>query len=171
MAVKQYYVNEDICFKDVMLIDENGKNLGRLELKDALSIAEQHELDLVCINTKYPYTCKLMNYSKFMYEQKKKYKEMKKSTKICETKNYKLRFTIDKHDLDIKIRQMQEHLDEGNNIHIMLIFRGREITKKTLGFDIIKYILNNLKNYSITKNIDSHEMVIECTIKSDKNGK
>ena len=168
---KNYYINDQIRFREVMVIDETGNNLGKLNINDALNIANNKGLDLVCINTKYPFTCKLMNYSKFLYEQKKKYKEMKKSTKQVETKHYKFRFNIDKHDLDTKIRQMQEHLDEGNNVHIILIFRGREITRKSMGLELVKDILKNLKNYNITKNIDTHDMVIECIIQPKNKSK
>ena len=164
----KYYVNENIRFRDVLVIDENGNNLGRYNISDAMALAENHDLDLVCINTNYPYTCKLMNFSKFMYEQKKKRKEMIKANKAAELKEYKFRYNISKHDIMVKCHQIQENLLDGCNIHLIMVFKGRETTKKSFGMNTLKEILGNLTDYSFISEIKDHDGVIDCTIKKKK---
>lgn len=121
-------VNEEIENEVLLVISDTGEQLGELSRLEALKVAEEKGLDLVCVapNSKIP-VCKLMEYSKYRYEQIKKAKEAKKNQKIVEVKEIRLSPTIDKHDFDTKIKAAIKFLNEGNKIKVSCRFRGRMI--------------------------------------------
>lgn len=146
----EYLVNEKIKFPQVLLIDTDGKKLGIFSSKSALYQAYDKELDLVCINTKStPPVCKILDYNKFKYEQKLKEKEAKKKQVKIEVKEIQLRPAIADHDLDVKIKKARDELLKGNQINIVLSFKGREISHTELGFDTVNKFIGSLDDCSI----------------------
>lgn len=109
----------------------------------ALAIATERELDLVAVssaNAK-PLVCKLMNYSKYRYEQQRKLREMKKNQRTVDLKEIRLSPTIDKHDFDTKLRHANRFLEKGDKVKISIRFYGRMITHRDVGRQvIIKFI-------------------------------
>ncbi len=102
---------------------------GVLETHDAQRMAREAGLDLVEVNPKaYPPVCKIMDFGKFKYEEKKRTNEAKKRQAIVELKEIKLRPKTDVHDLEVKINHARRFLEEGNKVKITCRFRGREIT-------------------------------------------
>lgn len=103
--------------------------LGVLDTHEALRLAREAVLDLVEVNPKaYPPVCKIMDFGKFKYEEKKRNNEAKKRQAVVELKEIKLRPKTDVHDLEVKINHARRFLEEGNKVKITCRFRGREIT-------------------------------------------
>ena len=98
-------INEEIRDPEVRLIDENGQQLGIMDVRDAQRLADERELDLVKVSQNVPPTCKLMDYSKYRYDMLKREKEQKRNQKIIEIKEIRLSATIDVHDMEVKAKQ------------------------------------------------------------------
>lgn len=121
-------VNEEITAEKVLVISETGEQLGELPIDEALSIADERGFDLVCVapNAKVP-VCKLMDYSKFRYDQIKKAKEAKKNQKIISVKEVRLSPTIDTNDYETKARAARKFLTGGDKVKVSCRFKGRMI--------------------------------------------
>lgn len=121
-------INEDIQAEVVLVIAENGEQLGKMDLPDALRIAEDRCYDLVCVAPNAPVpVCRLMDYSKYRYEQIKKAKEAKKNQRIIQVKEVRLSPTIDTHDFETKQRNAKKWLVDGDKVKVSCRFRGRMI--------------------------------------------
>lgn len=121
-------VNDEIQAEVVLVISETGEQLGKLDLAEALRIADERGFDLVCVATNAPVpVCRLMDYSKFRYEQIKKAKEAKKNQKIVQVKEVRLSPTIDSHDFETKQRNAKKFLTDGDKVKVSCRFRGRMI--------------------------------------------
>lgn len=108
------------------VVDETGKQLGVMDISEALRIAEERNLDLIQVTDKVdPPVCKIMEYGKYLYWQQKKEKEMGKH-KGGEVKGIRLSFAISPHDLEVKAKSAEKFLREGNMVRIELILHGRE---------------------------------------------
>jgi translation initiation factor IF-3 len=134
---KDNLVNEDIPFEQVLVISDAGEQLGVLSRMDALRIAEDRGYDLVCVApaAKIP-VCKLMDYSKYRYEQTKRAKEAKKNQKVINVKEVRISPTIDTNDFTWKMKNAREFLLAGDKVKVSCRFRGRmidqaEITKQS----------------------------------------
>jgi len=116
-----------VTFSPIILIDEQGQNLGSVETKQALAMAYEKGLDLVEINpTNRPPICKIMDFGKFKYDNAKKEKEAKSHRKVIELKEIRLTFKIGEHDLDYKAKQAREFFNNGDKVKISMRLRGRE---------------------------------------------
>jgi translation initiation factor IF-3 len=122
-------VNERIRVPEVRVIGPEGEMLGILQTREAFQYARERELDLVEVNPKaHPPVCKVMDYGKFKYEEKKKQAEARKRQTIVELKEIKVRPKTDDHDMDFKLKHVRRFLEEGDKVKITCRFRGREIT-------------------------------------------
>ena len=120
---KNYIVNEDIRDKEIRAIGADGSQLGILQTKEVLKMAEEAELDLVMIspNAKPP-VCKIMDLGKFIYEQSKKEKEAKKKQKVVSIKEVRVSLTIEEHDIEIKARRIaRKFLLDGDKVEMSLL--------------------------------------------------
>lgn len=107
-------------------MDENGANLGIIELQQALQIAQEKGLDLIEISPNVsPPIAKIMDYGKYQYQEKKKAQESAKKAKEVETKNIRLKIGTSQHDLEVKAKQASEFLKEGHRIKVGLLLRGQ----------------------------------------------
>jgi translation initiation factor IF-3 len=121
--------NHRIRVPEVRVIGPEGEMLGVLSTQEALRTAKSKGLDLVEVNPKaVPPVCKIMDFGKFKYEEKKRENEAKKRQIQVELKEVKLRPKTDDHDLDVKARHIRRFLEEGNKVKVTCRFRGREIT-------------------------------------------
>ena len=107
-------VNEKIRFKEVLVIDQNGDQMGVKSRNQAIDIAYNEGLDLVCVapNAKPP-VCRIMDFGKYRFEQQKKAKEMKRNSKVVAVKETQLSVTIDVHDKNVKLKRTLKWLEEG----------------------------------------------------------
>ena len=131
-------VNEKIRFKEVLVIDQNGDQLGVKSSREALDIAYDANLDLVCVapNAKPP-VCRIMDFGKYRFEQQKKAREMKKNSKVVTLKETQLSVTIDTHDKNVKLKRTLKWLEEGNKVKVAIRFRGRQLAHVDLGKKVI----------------------------------
>ncbi|XGA08364.1 MAG: translation initiation factor IF-3 [Wolbachia endosymbiont of Xenopsylla cheopis] len=117
-----------ITAKEVRLIDQSGNMVGIVPTQDATRLAKEAGLDLVVVAPDAnPPVCKILDYSKYKYEARRKISEAKKKQKIIKIKEFKLKPNIDPHDYDIKLRNILKHLEEGHKIKVNMRFSGREM--------------------------------------------
>ena len=127
-------INEQIRDREVRLIGENGEQLGIMSAKEAYKIARDAELDLVKIAPNAtPPVCKIMDYGKFKFEQQKREKEARKNQHVVEIKEIRMSPGIDVNDFNVKLRNAQKFLAEGNRVKVTVRFRGREMAHTDIG--------------------------------------
>jgi translation initiation factor IF-3 len=125
----QIRVNHRIRVPEVRVVLDDGSQLGVMPTSEALKAAEQRGLDLVEVNPKsMPPVCKILDFGKYKYEEKKRASEAKRKQTIVELKEVKLRPKTDDHDLQVKVRSARRFLESGNKVKFTVRFRGREIT-------------------------------------------
>ena len=122
-------VNGQIRFREVRLIGTEGEQLGVMSSQEALKMAEDAELDLVCVApAAKPPVCKIIDYGKYRYEMIRRDKEARKKQKIIELKEVRLSPNIDDNDLATKTNAARKFLEKGNKVKVTLRFRGREMS-------------------------------------------
>lgn len=138
-------VNNFIKVPQVRVISSDGSSLGVMATYEALKLARENDLDLVEINPKAaPPVCKIIDYGKFKYEEKKKQSEIKKNQKIQELKEIQFRPNTDANDLNHKLNSAKEFLTEGHKVKFTVRFRGREIVHPEVATEKINWILDQL---------------------------
>ena len=119
--------------------------LGVMTVDEALSRAEQEGLDLVEISPNSdPPVCKILDYGKYKYEAQKKLNAARKSQKVIEVKEVKLRPNIDEHDYQVKLRNMGRFLDAGDKVKVTMRFRGREMAHQDLGMNVLNRVRDDV---------------------------
>lgn len=125
----QIRVNHRIRVPEVRVVLDDGSQLGVMSTSDALKAAEERGLDLVEVNPKSsPPVCKILDFGKYKYEEKKRASDAKRKQTVVELKEVKLRPKTDDHDLNVKVRAARRFLEAGNKVKFTVRFRGREIT-------------------------------------------
>ncbi|MCS7164160.1 MAG: translation initiation factor IF-3 [Thermodesulfovibrio sp.] len=138
-------VNEAIKAKEVRLIDENGKQIGIVNIREALQIAKERGYDLVEVAPNVnPPVCKIMDYGKYKYQLEKKSSSKKTST----VKEIKIRPQISDHDLQLKVKHIKRFLEDGDKAKVTLFFRGREIIHAEMGMRVFEKIKALLVGFS-----------------------
>lgn len=133
-----HQINEEIRDKEVRLVSAEGEQLGIMSAKEALEKAEEANLDLVKISPNaVPPVCKLMDYGKFKFEQTKREKEAKKNQKVVEIKEVRMSPSIDVNDFNVKLRNAQKFLADGDRVKVTVRFRGREMAHTEIGKDLL----------------------------------
>ncbi len=142
-------VNEKIHFPEVLVIDENGNQLGKMSRYEALNKARDLELDLLCVapNAKPP-VCKILNYGKFRFQKQKKAKEAKRNQKIIEIKEIQLSPKIGEHDILTKVKAANRFLEDGNKVKVGVKFKGRELSHPEIGQEVLNKFLEYVKENS-----------------------
>ena len=142
-----YAVNERIRAKEVRLVGDNVEN-GIYPIQQAQKIADDMELDLIEISpTAQPPVCKILDYSKFLYQQKKRLKEQKaKATKVV-VKEIRFGPQTDDHDYNFKLKHAQSFLQEGSKVKAYVFFKGRSILFKEQGEVLLLRFANDLEEY------------------------
>jgi len=149
---KFYYINQRIEVPTLRVIDKEGKQVGVLSRFDALNKANEMESDLVLIAPNaVPPVAKIIDFKKFLYQEEKKQREAKKGIKKSVVKDIKLSLFIAEGDLTRLINRTKEFLDDGNQVRINLLFRGREIGKRQMGFDLMNRFLDSLGDINVSK--------------------
>ena len=138
-------INQFIKAEKVRLISQTGEQLGGVELKEALAKAKDQELDLVQMNkdSDTP-VCKMMDYGKHLFDQKKQKAASKKKTKKTQLKEIKFRPGTDENDYQIKMRNIIKFLNDGDKTKITMRFRGRELAHKEIGLNLLKRVESDL---------------------------
>lgn len=165
-------INEEIRGIDkVRLVGDNVDN-GVIPFSEALNIAKSMELDLVEISRKSsPIVCKVLDYSKFLYELKKKEKEQKKKQSHGEMKEIRLTPNIDQHDVDFKLRHARNFLEKGNKLRVTMLFKGRMIQYKDEGEIVMLKFAQELEDLGVVEempNLNGKRMLMSITPKAKK---
>ncbi|HPY82739.1 MAG TPA: translation initiation factor IF-3, partial [Bacteroidales bacterium] len=143
MAAK-YNLNHQIRAQQIRLVGENIQT-GVYSLSEALRIADDLELDLVEISPNAePPVCRIVDFNKFIYEQKKKHKEIKAKTTKVVIKEVRFGPNTDEHDYQFKLKHAQKFLQEGAKVKAFVFFKGRSILYKEQGEEILKRFTNDL---------------------------
>ncbi|MDD5019685.1 MAG: translation initiation factor IF-3 [Candidatus Omnitrophica bacterium] len=137
--MKKYVrVNEKIRAPEIRVIGPNSEQLGVVSVKAGLDLAAKYELDLVEVAPQVkPPVCRIMDFSKYKYEQEKREREAKKHQKHFQLKEIRVKPNIEEHDYHIKLKHMLEFLKEGNKVKVTLMFRGREMAHKEIGRRVV----------------------------------
>jgi translation initiation factor IF-3 len=138
---------------EVRLIDAEGKQVGIVPLQQAQEQAREKDLDLVEISpTANPPVCKIMDYGKYVFQQKKKQGEAKKKQKVIVVKEVQFRPRIDEHDFDFKKNNIVRFLQHGDKVKATVRFRGREMTHMELGKAVLDRLLEEIKEVGAAEN-------------------
>ena len=133
-----HQLNEEIRDKELRLIGAGGEQMGIMPAEEALRIADEKGLDLVKISPQAnPPVCKLMDYGKYRFEQGKREKEARKNQHMVEIKEIRMSPGIDVNDFNVKLRNAQKFLAEGNRCKVTVRFRGREMAHTNIGQDLL----------------------------------
>ncbi|HIU61334.1 MAG TPA: translation initiation factor IF-3 [Candidatus Coproplasma excrementigallinarum] len=138
-------MNEQIRDREVRVIGSDGAMLGIMPAAQAQRLAYEQELDLVKISpTAIPPVCKIMDYSKFKYEQAKKDKENRKNQTVVELKEIRLSMTIDVGDIAVKTKQCLKFLEAGNKVKVSIRMKGRENSRSYQGVKVMENFFEGL---------------------------
>ncbi len=143
---KKLRANRQIKVPEVRLIDQNGDQVGIVDVKAAQSKATDAGLDLVEVSPNAnPPVCKIMDYGKWLYEQKKKAKDSQKQHKTT-LKEIRLRPETEKHDIDIKVRKARKFLEKGDKVQFSIFFRGRQMLHQDQGHEMLEDIKEEMSD-------------------------
>jgi translation initiation factor IF-3 len=152
IATEDARTNDRIRAREVLLIAEDGEQLGIRPLPEALTIARERELDLVEVAPDAnPPVCRIMDFNRWLYEQQQRRKESRKKTTSAVIKEMKFRPKIDVHDYTTKMRHVERFLGEGNKVKLTIMFRGREMAHPELGLRILERIAEEVSNIAIVE--------------------
>ena len=144
--------NERIRVREVRVIDDEGNQLGIMTPFEALKIAREKTLDLVEVSpTAQPPVCRIMDYGKYLYQQEKREREAKKHQHQIVVKEVKFRINVDDHDYDTKKNHVLRFLAEGDKVKATIFFRGREMTRQSLGRGILDRLIKDLGDKAIVE--------------------
>lgn len=175
MTKKFYRLNQYITADKVRVVDERGKQVGILPLQEALNKARELRQDLVEVASKaQPPVCKIIDFKKFKYLEAKKLQEEKKKNKASELKEVRLTPFIAENDFNFRVKKAEEFLKDGDKVKVTVFFKGREITKKEFGFELIKKAVERLNPFSkveIAPKFMGRQLEIVLTPSGAKNAK
>lgn len=161
-------INQGIKVKEVRLIDKDGSQVGIVNIKDALQRAQLAELDLVEISPNSdPPVCRIMDFGKYQYQQKKKLKKPKQ----IQVKELKYRPGTEEGDYQVKLRNLIRFLEHGDKVKITLRFRGRELAHQELGMKLLERIKIDLDEYAVVEQfpkMEGRQMVMVVSPKKKK---
>ncbi|MDD5504775.1 MAG: translation initiation factor IF-3 [Candidatus Omnitrophica bacterium] len=138
-------INEQIRISEIRVIGAEGEQLGVMSPQAALAKARETDLDLVEVAPmSRPPVCRIMDYSKFKYDQGKKEKEARKHQHVIKIKEVRYKVTIEEHDYQTKLKHMQDFLQKGNKVKVSLRFRGREAAHQETGRALMQRIISDV---------------------------
>ncbi len=172
LFINDLMINEEIRDREVRLIDQNGEQLGIMPVRKAQELADQNGLDLVKIAPQAkPPVCKIMDYGKYRFEQSKKEREIRKNQKVVEIKEVRLSAVIADHDFEVRVKQAQKFLTDGNKVKASIRFRGRQIAHSQIGEEIMTNFAERLKDISTIERkplIEGRNMAMVLAPKTEK---
>jgi translation initiation factor IF-3 len=143
----QIRINHRIRVPEVRVVGADGSNLGVLSTDEAIRRAREAGFDLVEVNPKAsPPVCKILDFGKYKYEEKKKQREAKRKQTVVEVKELKLRPKTDDHDLMVKLRAARKFIETGNKVKLTCRFRGREITHPEVAVQQFEFLLSKMED-------------------------
>ena len=155
---KQSRLNEDITAPEVRLIAEDGEQLGILKIGEAQRMAEEAGVDLVeLVPDAAPPVCRLMDYGKFKFQQKKKLHDQRKKQRQVHIKEIKFRPGTEEGDYQVKMRKLGEFIEVGDRVKVTVRFRGREMAHMEIGTELLKRVENDTKEFATVEQYPQSE--------------
>lgn len=166
---KFYLLNYRIQAEELRVIDSAGKLLGVMSKSEALSKAQEAELDLILIaqNAKPP-VARIADFKKFLYQEEKKLKEAKKGAKKSDIKDVQLSLFMSEYDKERFLNKTKEFLKEGHQVRLNLTLRGREIIKKQMALEFMKNFILRLEDVNVSKDPQVEGRVIRAVVSRKK---
>lgn len=150
MSKEEVLLNEDINFKEVRCVGDEGEAYGIISSREALTLAQKAGLDLVLISaTATPPVCKIMDYGKFRYQAEKKQKEARKKQKQIEVKEIKLSTQIAQNDINYKVKHAIEFLESGKHVKFRVFLKQRELSIPQAGMETLRKVAEMLEDIAI----------------------
>ncbi len=172
---KDLRINEEIRVREIRLVSSDGQQLGVVPIKEGLRIAVEQGFDLVEVAPQAkPPVCRIMDYGKFKYEQSKRDREARKKQKVIEIKELKLRPKIEDHDFQVKVKNAQRFLMDGDKVKVTMMFRGREISHSDLGRSLSIKFFKLLEDQAIMEKepkIEGRNMIMVLAPKNQEQPK
>lgn len=157
IASSRTRINEQIRISPVRLIDAEGKQLGVVPLEVARENAQESGLDMVEVAADArPPVVRLMDWGRFQYEEQKRAKEARKKQHTVEIKEVKLRPGTESHDLEVKLRHARRFLEKGNKVKVTVRYRGREMRRPELGFEVLDKVATSLDDLAAIESRSGH---------------
>ncbi len=151
-ANKKNRLNEEITAPEVRLIGEDGEQIGVVPLSEAMEAAVEADLDLVeIVPNADPPVCRVMNFGKFQFEQKKQQQAAKKKQKQVHVKEVKFRPGTEEGDYQVKLRNLIRFLSDGDKAKVTMRFRGREHAHRELGLEVLQRVEADLAEYALVE--------------------
>jgi len=158
--------------REVSVIDDDGESLGTLPTEEALSLAQDRDMDLVEVApTANPPVCRIMDYGKHKYKASKKAHEAKKKQKIIHLKEVKFRPNTDQHDFDFKLRNVLRFLENGDKAKVVIFFKGREIVHREFGMRVLQRVAEATEEDAVIEQQAKQEGRTLVMILAPKNSK
>ena len=140
-------INNEITANEVRVVDDEGKMLGVMKINKALFLAGEKKLDLIEIApTAKPPVCKIMDFGKYQYELQKKEKHQRKKQQQQQMKEIRFKWRTATHDFNFKVKHARRFIEEGNKVKATVMFRGREITHKEVGKELLTRFVEALED-------------------------
>lgn len=140
-------INEKIRFNKLRVIDADSSQVGIVSREEALELAQERGLDLVLVSeTADPPVCRIIDYGKYKFEQEKKAREAKKKQHTVDVKEVKMRYKIDEHDYQVRVKSAERFLKAGDKVKATITFRGREIQHSDLAQELLDRMAGDLKD-------------------------
>ena len=172
IAKFDHQLNEEIRDKEIRLIGADGAQLGIVSSAEANAMAEEQGMDLVKISPNaVPPVCKIMDYSKFCYDQKKREKDAKKNQRVVEIKEIRMSPSIDTNDFNTKVKAAQKFLSDGNRVKVSVRFRGREMAHTDIGRGLLERFAEQCAEVAALDKAPKLEGRMMSIFLSPKNGK
>lgn len=150
--VKETLINEEIRFKELRVVSDDGQQLGIMPRDEALALSEEKDMDLVCIAPKAdPPVCKILDYGKYRYELQKKEKEARKKQKITQIKEIRVSTFIEGHDLQVKAKNAAKFLRDGDKVKVSLRFKGREKGYASVGQQVMEQFAQDISEVGVVE--------------------
>ncbi len=157
-------INSEIRALQVRVIDNDGKQLGVMQARDALNMATERMLDLVEVAPNAnPPVCRLMDYGKYLFEKQKRERENRKAQKVIEIKELRLRPKTDEHDIQVVINKIRKFSKEGAKVRVRIRFRGREIQHPEVAHDLLTRVAHDVADVTVLESMpqfDGRSMIM-----------
>jgi translation initiation factor IF-3 len=147
-----------IRVKEVSVIGDDGEHLGTIPTEEALSMAEDRDMDLVEVAANSnPPVCRIMDFGKHKYKASKKAHEAKKNQKIVHVKEVKFRPNTDQHDFDFKLKHVQRFIEAGDKAKVVIFFKGREIVHREFGQRVLERVAKQTEDIAVIEQTAKQE--------------
>ncbi|NLM95017.1 MAG: translation initiation factor IF-3 [Firmicutes bacterium] len=164
-------MNGQIKAREIRVISPDGKQLGVMPLREGLRLAAERNMDLVEVApTARPPVCRIMDYGKYRYEQSKRDREAKKRQKVISVKEVRMSPKIDEHDFQVKARNAERFLKDGDKVKVSVRFRGREIVHAELADKRLGELAGLVRDYGVVESppkLEGRHMVMILAPKQD----